>query len=133
MQWQNNGGRCGVCGDNWAEEQPRPHEAGGRYGQGIVGRRYTMGQTIDIDIDISANHWGHFELKICPVDSRGQDPSQECFDSHPLLLADTGSERFTVPLDSPKITQFQYQVRLLASLQSVLTAWSGVRWFCPAA
>ena len=110
MQWQNNGGRCGVCGDNWADRQPRAHEAGGRYGQGIVGRRYTMGQTIEIDIDISANHWGHFELKICPVDDMGRDPTQECFDSNPLLLADTGSERFTVPLDSPKITQFQYQV-----------------------
>ena len=70
-----------------------------------------MGQTIDIDIDISANHWGYFELKICPVDGKSENPTQECFDAHPLLLADTGSDKFFVPLDSPKITKFQYKVR----------------------
>ena len=110
VQWQDNGGKCGVCGDNWAAPRPREHEVGGRYGKGIIGRRYTMGQTIDVDIDISANHWGYFELKICPVDDAGSDPSQECFDSNPLVVADTGSDKFYVPLDSPKITKFQYQV-----------------------
>ena len=39
-----NKGKCGVCGDNWADSQPRPHEGGGRYGQGVIGRRYTTGQ-----------------------------------------------------------------------------------------
>ena len=34
------------------ESAPRAHEAGGKYGQGIIGRRYTMGQTIDVEIDI---------------------------------------------------------------------------------
>jgi hypothetical protein len=33
-----------------------------------------MGQTIDIEVDINANHWGYFELKICPV--QGEPPSQ---------------------------------------------------------
>ena len=72
-----------------------------------------MGQTIDVDIDISANHWGSFELNICPVSDRGEDPSQECFDKHPLVLtSDPDTHRFTVPLDSPKITRFKYQVRI---------------------
>jgi hypothetical protein len=39
-------------------------------------RRYTMGQTIDIEVDINANHWGHFELKICPVDGKHKQPTQ---------------------------------------------------------
>ena len=26
VQWQDNEGRCGVCGDNWAEPTPRTHE-----------------------------------------------------------------------------------------------------------
>ena len=26
VQWQNNDGKCGVCGDNWAEPTPRRHE-----------------------------------------------------------------------------------------------------------
>ena len=44
VQFNQNKGRCGVCGDNWASVQPRPHEAGGRYGKGVIGRRYTTGQ-----------------------------------------------------------------------------------------
>ena len=79
----------------------------------MIGRVYAMGQTIDVDIDISANHWGSFELNICPVSDRGEDPSQECFDKHPLVLtSDPDTHRFTVPLDSPKITRFKYQVRI---------------------
>ena len=26
VQWQTNAGKCGVCGDNWAAPEPRPHE-----------------------------------------------------------------------------------------------------------
>ena len=39
-------------------------------------RRYTMGQTIDIEVDINANHWGYFELKVCPVDGKRQPATQ---------------------------------------------------------
>ena len=86
-------------------------QVGGKFGNGVIGRVYAMGQTIDVDVDISANHWGSFALNICPVDERGEDPSQECFDKHPLVLtSDPSSHRFTVPLDSPKITRFKYQV-----------------------
>ena len=31
-----NNGRCGVCGDNWAEERPRENENGGKYGTGTI-------------------------------------------------------------------------------------------------
>ena len=31
VQWSNNGGKCGVCGDNWADNKPRPHEVTGTY------------------------------------------------------------------------------------------------------
>jgi len=113
VQWSQNGGKCGVCGDSFALEQPRTHEAGGKYGNGIIAQRYTMGQTIDIEIDISANHWGYFELKLCPTDKKTDIATQECFDKYPLALAsDPTSHRFYVPLDSPKITKFNYQVEL---------------------
>ena len=48
VQYQKNKGKCGVCGDNWADKQPRPHEAGGLYGNGIVAKRYVMGQVKDM-------------------------------------------------------------------------------------
>jgi len=113
VQWQNNEGKCGVCGDRYDTPEPRDHEAGGRYGNGIIGRRYTMGQTIDVEIDISANHWGHFELKICPTNGRLNEATQECFDANPLVMTDNPrSHQFYVPLDSPKITKFNYKVNL---------------------
>ena len=31
-----NNGRCGVCGDNWAEDRPRENENGGKYGTGTI-------------------------------------------------------------------------------------------------
>merc|ERR1711872_656376 len=134
VQWNQNEGKCGVCGDNFADPEPRPHEAGGRYGNGIIGRRYTMGQTIDIEIDISANHWGHFELKICPVDGKKSVATQECFDKHPLTLADNQkSHQYYIPLDSPKITKFNYKVVLpygLTCSQCVMqwTYYTGNTW-----
>ena len=76
-------------------------------------------------IDISANHWGHFELKLCPTNGKSQLATQECefmmmmsltkmmqpdycflagFDKHPLVLAENPrSHQFYVPLDSPKV------------------------------
>lgn len=44
MQWLQNGGKCGVCGDAYHMKPPRPHEAGGEYGRGIISRHYFSGQ-----------------------------------------------------------------------------------------
>jgi len=137
VQWQQNGGKCGVCGDNFANPSPREHEAGGKFGNGIIARRYVMGQTIDIEIDINANHWGHFELKICPVSNKKDVATQECFDKYPLVLTNNErSHKFYVPLDSPKTTKFNYQVNLpfgLTCSQCVMqwTYYTGNTWgFC---
>ena len=44
--------------------------------QRLVGNiLYTL-QTVDIEIDISANHWGHFELKLCPVSGKTEEATQ---------------------------------------------------------
>lgn len=42
VQWDQNDGKCGVCGD--AYHAQRSHEAGGEYARGIIGRRYAAGQ-----------------------------------------------------------------------------------------
>ena len=44
MQYEQNDGKCGVCGDNWADPRPRENEAGGTYGKGVIVANYTMGQ-----------------------------------------------------------------------------------------
>lgn len=39
-----NGYKCGICGDNYADPEPRDYEAGGKLALGIVVRRYSKGQ-----------------------------------------------------------------------------------------
>lgn len=112
-QHGENGGKCGVCGDNYADKQPRAHEAGGEFAQGIIGKEYIVGEMIDVEIDLSANHWGHFELKLCPVDSPKQPATQACMDKHPLYLeSDPKSYKFFIPKETPKKDVIRYRVKL---------------------
>ena len=41
--WDQNRGKCGVCGDA-ANLEPKPHEPGGDYANGIISKRYVPGQ-----------------------------------------------------------------------------------------
>ncbi|XP_055641977.1 uncharacterized protein LOC129778862 [Toxorhynchites rutilus septentrionalis] len=81
-QWEQNGGRCGVCGDNYADPKPRDHELGGRWGQGEIVANYTAGSVITVDVLITANHRGHFEFKLCCLDNSAE--TEECFNQHLL-------------------------------------------------
>ena len=64
--------------------QPRPHEAGGKYGRGVLVRRYRRDQPITIKIELTANHMGHFEFHLCPNNNPRQVASQTCLDRYPL-------------------------------------------------
>merc|ERR1712002_1001022 len=79
------GGKCGICGDPY--DGPWEHEApGGKYANGNIVATYTQGQTIDIAVDVTANHLGHFNYRLCPNNNIHQDPKQDCFDAHLLEL-----------------------------------------------
>jgi hypothetical protein len=45
---------------------------------------YNCGQTIDVDVTLTAHHKGHFVLKACPISSPGQAATQACFDANKL-------------------------------------------------
>jgi hypothetical protein len=51
-QHGDNGGKCGVCGDNYAEEQPRAHEAGGKFANGAIGSEYISGQVFQYFVNL---------------------------------------------------------------------------------
>merc|ERR1712213_211096 len=76
-QYDKADGKCGICGDPYFDE-PRAHEApGGLYATGTIVNSYTAGQVIPIQIEITANHWGHFEFKLCANNNVDQDPTHE--------------------------------------------------------
>lgn len=102
-QYQTQGGKCGICGDAW-DQSPRAHEVGGLYATGLIVRHYQEGQVLNITVDITANHLGHFEIRICP------DPeieaTQECLDKHRLSLADGSGEDFNISSEVGLYTMF---------------------------
>lgn len=81
VHWQQNQGKCGVCGDAYHLNQPRPHEAGGEFANGIITRHYTVGEKIQVEIELTANHYGRFEIYLCPNNDPSRVTTQECFDS----------------------------------------------------
>ncbi|XP_035908651.1 uncharacterized protein LOC118510647 [Anopheles stephensi] len=133
VQWEQNQGNCGVCGDAYHLRSPRPHEAGGEYGKGIVSRRYVAGQEVEVEIELTANHMGRFELYLCPNNNPQAEATQECFDRYPLYLAGTREVRFFIPPESKKKDVFRYRVQLplyVSCTQCVLqwTYFTGNMW-----
>ncbi|KAH8358926.1 hypothetical protein KR093_003356, partial [Drosophila rubida] len=92
-QTENNG-QCGLCGDDFSLSQPRPNEHGGKYGQGVIVNSYIGVSTIDVNVQITANHLGYFTFHLCNLDEAGSE-SESCFDKHRLLFAD-GSDRLSI-------------------------------------
>ncbi|XP_037799438.1 uncharacterized protein LOC119594474 isoform X2 [Penaeus monodon] len=96
VQHRINGGRCGVCGDDWRLPEPRPHERGGRFGRGVVTANYSEGQVVPVTIHISANHEGFYEFRLCSNNDPSARDSQECLDEHFLAMAEIGGHRYTL-------------------------------------
>jgi len=133
VQWEQNGGNCGVCGDPYQMKEPRPHEAGGEYAKGIISRFYSAGQEIDVEVELTANHYGRFEMYLCPNNDPSLEATQECFDKYPLMLSGTREHRYYIPSEAKKKGVFKYRVRLpryVTCTQCVLqwTYYTGNMW-----
>ncbi|KAI4468679.1 hypothetical protein MML48_2g00018549 [Holotrichia oblita] len=88
-----NGG-CGLCGDDLSSARPQANENTGTYGRGKIVGEYSVGQTIDVTITLTANHLGSFTYSLCVLENPNAPESGEsCF--KPLKLAD-GSNSYQV-------------------------------------
>ncbi|XP_011305712.1 uncharacterized protein [Fopius arisanus] len=95
-QHQLNGGKCGPCGDNYLDKQPRNSENTGFYGSGTIVRNYTEGQVLKAIVRITANHRGYFTFALCPLAKSSDIETEECFDHHPIFTAD-GQSKYILP------------------------------------
>ncbi|XP_050070224.1 uncharacterized protein LOC126558278 [Anopheles maculipalpis] len=93
-QWQKNEGKCGECGDPFDAPIPRPHEFGGKWGQGVIVRRYKPGTTITLRVELTASHMGYFEFRICD----NVQAKQDCLDKH-LMKIVSGTPSIPHPND----------------------------------
>ncbi|KAH8389522.1 hypothetical protein KR200_003282, partial [Drosophila serrata] len=81
-QWKKNKGKCGECGDPWDIPEPRPHESGGQWGQGLIVKSYFPGSEMTIRIELTASHMGYFEFRLCPK----PNAKQSCLDQNVLPI-----------------------------------------------
>jgi len=93
-----NGYRCGVCGDNWADERPRNNELGGRHGStGIIPRTYESNGLMPVTIQLTAHHKGWFEFKLCKIGKTDVTEDEECFNGpNSIVQLENGGTRFSV-------------------------------------
>jgi len=91
---QSQGGKCGICGDPW--EGPKPHEVPGMYANGIIVETFESGQEVQVTVQITANHKGYLEFKLCPNNNVNQDPVQQCFDDNQLEVVNGEGNKFYI-------------------------------------
>lgn len=95
-QWENNGGRCGVCGDPYEESEPRNYEKGGSKYLGKIVRTYKKNSEIPVDVILTANHMGYFEFKICKVDGWETDATEACLNRTKLVIKEASGTKYPV-------------------------------------
>lgn len=123
-----------MCGDDWALAKPRPHELGGKYGQGVIVKSYKSGDLLPVTVKITANHKGKFVFKLCNLDaSAGRGESDECFDANVLLLKD-GSVEYALPSSQPGWFEVTVQLPKGLKCEHCVLQWTyvaGNNWgFC---
>ncbi|CAL8077603.1 unnamed protein product [Orchesella dallaii] len=104
-QHQKNSGKCGVCGDPW--DGSKPNEAGGTYAQGIIVRKYRQNSIIRIKVELTANHKGYFEFRLCPNNNPKKVVSQKCLDKYTLKQANGEGPRY-YPGEGTKVFESRY-------------------------
>ena len=131
-QGANTGGTRAQCGIIEGRNYDFPKNAlGGPLGTKIQSC-YQPGQTIDLEVYLTAHHNGHFEFKACPI-SPGQAPTQACFDANKLRFVSGESanfdpnypERAYIPPRDAKAWNYQYKFQLPSGLSGdlVLLQW----------
>ncbi len=83
------------------DQNPRDHEPGGEYATGIIGKTYFEGEEINITIDITANHYGYFEFRLCKNDEYMKKVEKECFDENLLLIYNNNED--VIPPNKVKV------------------------------
>lgn len=66
-------------------------------------------QEIKIEIELTANHQGHFEVYLCPNNNPLVEADQDCFDRYPLQVVGQEDHLYIIPSDSEKKGTFRWK------------------------
>ncbi|XP_069119263.1 uncharacterized protein [Argopecten irradians] len=128
-QWYYNGGKCGLCGDSYSAE--RMNEDGGLFATGIIAKSYLQDTIIEVKIELSANHGGWFEFRLCARNSKYDYLTQECLDRH-VLRSPEGKTRY-YPGFSMSSHMISLQLPVGVSCNHCVLQWkynTGNSWGC---
>ncbi|ODM92966.1 hypothetical protein Ocin01_13718 [Orchesella cincta] len=109
-QADNPGTNCGVCGDPQSQGAPRDNEVNGKWYRGIITGRYSAGQVIDIEVELTQQHKGYMEWRLC---TNPRTENQACFNRYVLQLANGSGTR--LPVTSTGM--YRTQLRLPAGVR----------------
>lgn len=98
-QWNKNGGRCGICGDSYDQPNPRTYEKGGAKYLGKIVRTYNKGAEIPVVVQVTANHMGFFEFRLCKIDGWKSDATQTCLNKTLLTVKESNNVKYKIPRD----------------------------------
>lgn len=132
-QYETNGGKCGVCGDPYDAPQPRDNEGGGKYSSGIISKCFEKtASVIEVKVQLTANHLGYFEFRLCEHNDPFTPVTQECLDEHVLSLPDDEGSRYYI---GPELGEYTVQLQLPENVQcsQCVLQWkynTGNSWGC---
>lgn len=102
-----------MCGDPFNGQ--RDHEPpSGKYAKGVIGATYQQGEVIRVNVQITANHLGYFEFRLCPSDNARIRVTQECLDRH--VLSEAAGGRTKIPIDRNMIGNFYINLQLPSNI-----------------
>ncbi|XP_076064382.1 uncharacterized protein LOC143038738 [Oratosquilla oratoria] len=108
VQWRQNQGRCGYCGDRWDIPEPRPHERGGTFARGILVANFTQGQNVTLTVHLTRRrpsiHTGYFEYRLCPRNHLLTLEDDQCFQHLLELASSPGTTRAEVSSGMGKVS-----------------------------
>ena len=89
-----------------------------------------MNQVIKVRIELTANHMGYFEFRVCPNNAPKKPASQMCLDKNILQQSNSGGPRY-YPGPGSKVFEMHYQLPKDLTCQQCVFQWryvAGNNW-----
>ncbi|XP_041356040.1 uncharacterized protein LOC121373444 [Gigantopelta aegis] len=93
INYNDNALYCGGFGTH-VSERTTVSTSGGKTPRESSLDEYTQGQTITVTVQITANHFGYFEFRLCPVNNVKVQATHACLDQNVLKQPDGSIRKY---------------------------------------
>ena len=90
-----------------------------------MSRTYKSGDQVTAKVELTANHNGFFEFKLCPATNEHMEVTQRCLDSYPLkVLNSWTTDRYVLPSNKAETFDVQLELPAHLSCQRCVLQWT---------